>query len=231
MVEKGYDFVWRHGEVPYLIHPDDKRHVKLAVQVFCPHLEITGGESPPPPPTRRKTKAKASAAATHARKDSVLNSEAKEFYPAGHVKSVEAKSKRRRGKGARWATQGGHSDATIAAPATVKEGGDAEAEITGNDDEAVPESAIEVGNAVAPVVEDLPLKSDGDRDLTAEAVSLEHMMTHTPFNGHCPSCVRAKMLRKPARRIEHDPAVAPKKFGDLVNSLIDTQTMSIASPS
>ena len=26
------------------------------------------------------------------------------------------------------------------------------------------------------------------------------------------------MLRKPARRIAHDPAVAPKKFGDLVDA-------------
>ena len=26
------------------------------------------------------------------------------------------------------------------------------------------------------------------------------------------------MLRKPARRVEHDPATAPKKFGDLVNA-------------
>ena len=93
MVEKGYDFVWRHGEVPYLIHPDDKRHVQLAVQDFCPYLEITGGESPPPPPTRRKSKAKASAAATHSRTDFVLNVEAKEFYPAGQVKSGDAEKR------------------------------------------------------------------------------------------------------------------------------------------
>ena len=26
------------------------------------------------------------------------------------------------------------------------------------------------------------------------------------------------MLRKPARRVEHDPATAPNKFGDLVNA-------------
>ena len=52
----------------------------------------------------------------------------------------------------------------------------------------------------------------------AEAVSLEHTMTHTPFNGHCPSCVRAKTVRKPARRVEHDPAMAPTRFGDLVNA-------------
>ena len=76
----------------------------------------------------------------------------------------------------------------------------------------------EAGDAVARVVEELPLENDGRRDLKAEAASLEHMMTHTPFNGHCPSCVRAKMVRKPARKINHDPASAPKKFGDLVNA-------------
>ena len=69
-----------------------------------------------------------------------------------------------------------------------------------------------------PVVEDPPLEDDGRHNLKTEAVGIEHMMTHTPFNGHCPSCVRAKMVRKPARRIDHDPALAPKKFGDLVNA-------------
>ena len=59
---------------------------------------------------------------------------------------------------------------------------------------------------------------DGKRDLKAEAVSLEHMMTHTPYNVHCPSCVRAKMLRRLARRVVHDPAAMPNKFGDLVNA-------------
>ena len=77
---------------------------------------------------------------------------------------------------------------------------------------------IEAGDAVAPVVEEIPLENDGKRDLRAEAASLEHLMTHTPFNGHCPSCVRAKMVRKPARRVNRDPASTPKKFGDLVNA-------------
>ena len=63
-----------------------------------------------------------------------------------------------------------------------------------------------------------PLGLDGRRDLRAEAVSVEHLLTHTPFNPHCPSCLRAKMSRKPARRLQHDPATALKKFGDLVNA-------------
>ena len=77
---------------------------------------------------------------------------------------------------------------------------------------------IDVGDAEAVVDGDGPLDDDGKRDLKMEAVSLEHAMTHAPFNVHCPSCVRAKMLRRPARRVVHDPAATPKKFGDLVNA-------------
>ena len=79
VVEKGYDFVWRHGEVPYLIHPNKRQRVDLVVRDFCPFLEIKGGESPPPPPTRRRSAAKASVAATEARDDSILNIHAKAF--------------------------------------------------------------------------------------------------------------------------------------------------------
>ena len=97
--------------------------------------------------------------------------------------------------------------------------GDAEADVSRRDDDARPElESGGVGDAAEPVVDDLLLGTDGKRDLKAKAVTLEHMMTHTPFNGHRPSCVRAKMVRKPARRMEHDPAVAPKMFGDLVNA-------------
>ena len=77
---------------------------------------------------------------------------------------------------------------------------------------------IDVGDAEAPVDNDVLLVDDGKRDLKAEAVSLGHMMTHTPYNVHCPSCVRAKMLRQPARRVIHDPAAMPKKFDDLLNA-------------
>ena len=77
---------------------------------------------------------------------------------------------------------------------------------------------IDVGDAEAIVDVDVPLVDDGKRDLKTEAMSLEHVMTHTPYNVHCPSCVRAKMLRRPARRVVHDPAAMPKKFGDLVNA-------------
>ena len=69
---------------------------------------------------------------------------------------------------------------------------------------------VDIGNAEAEGGEDAPLGLDGRRDLKTEAVSLEHMLTHTPFNAHCPSCLRGKMLRKPASRADHDPATALK---------------------
>ena len=80
------------------------------------------------------------------------------------------------------------SDKMTSAPATMKDDGDDEGEVR-RDDDAGPAPVIEVGNAVVPVVDDLPLGNDGKRDLKAEAVSLEHMMTHTPFNGQCPHLI------------------------------------------
>ena len=77
---------------------------------------------------------------------------------------------------------------------------------------------VDVGDAEALADDDVPLVDDGKRDLKTEAVSLEQVMTHTPYNVLCPSCVRAKMLRRPARRVVHDLAAMPKKFGDLVNA-------------
>ena len=125
VVEKGYDFVWRHGEVPYLLHPDEQRRIDLVVQDFCPFLEIKGGQCPTPPTTRRRSAAKASAAATQTKEDSVLNIHAKEFYPEGHTVTVDANRKRRRGRGARWAASEVPSDKVTSAPATVRDDGDA----------------------------------------------------------------------------------------------------------
>jgi hypothetical protein len=59
---------------------------------------------------------------------------------------------------------------------------------------------------------------DGRRDLKAEARSFDHLLRHMPFNKYCETCVRAKMLRRPARRATHPAGEAPKKFGDLVNA-------------
>ena len=73
--------------------------------------------------------------------------------------------------------------------------GDAE-HIPHDEDDAGQAPVIDVGDAEVPVDDEAPLENDGRRDLKAEAVSLEHMMTHTPYNVHCPSCVRAKMARE-----------------------------------
>ncbi len=59
---------------------------------------------------------------------------------------------------------------------------------------------------------------DGRRDLKAEAKSTAHILRHMPFNKYCETCVRAKMLRRPARRAVHKSENVPKKFGDLVNA-------------
>ena len=126
----------------------------------------------------------------------------------------------------RWVKKAELNRTATTAPGIVDEGkgvgpidGDGDAgQIQPHDDDAGLEPVIDVGDAEAPVEDIIPLEDDGKRNLKAEAVSLEHMMTHTPYNVHCPSCVRAKMLRRPARRVVHDPAAMPKKFGDLVNA-------------
>ena len=46
----------------------------------------------------------------------------------------------------------------------------------------------------------------------------EYLLTHSPINPHCEACRRAKLTRKPARRIRRDPEEVPKKFGDLINA-------------
>jgi hypothetical protein len=68
---------------------------------------------------------------------------------------------------------------------------------------------------VAPPVEPDP---EGRRDLKAEAVSSTHILRHMPYNKYCETCVRAKMLRRPARRAVRNPDDIPRKFGDLVNA-------------
>jgi len=60
--------------------------------------------------------------------------------------------------------------------------------------------------------------SDGREDLKREALSLRHQLTHVPKNKYCPACMRAKMLRKPARRSKGKIAEQLQKFGNLVNA-------------
>ena len=60
--------------------------------------------------------------------------------------------------------------------------------------------------------------SDGRDDLKREALSIRHQLTHVPKNRYCPACLRAKMVRKHARRSKSSIAEKLTKFGDLVNA-------------
>ena len=108
------------------------------------------------------------------------------------------------------------NDQISVAPAIIDEGvtdslvvddGNAE-EIPHIDDGAAEALVIDIGNADAAGADGAPLGREGKRNLKAEAVSVERRMTHTQLNSHCPLCLRARMQRKPARRIDHDPATA-----------------------
>ena len=63
--------------------------------------------------------------------------------------------------------------------------------------------------------DELPLDSP---DLAEQAVSLRHLLTHEPKNPHCPTCQRAKMTAKPARRTRRHSGPPPVKFGDLITA-------------
>jgi hypothetical protein len=76
-------------------------------------------------------------------------------------------------------------------------------------------AVVEVPPAAAPHVD---IDPDARRDVKAEATSTTHILRHMPYNKYCPTCVRAKMLRRPARRAVRNPGDAPNKFGDLVNA-------------
>ena len=49
-------------------------------------------------------------------------------------------------------------------------------------------------------------------------MSIWHALTHSPYNEYCCSCQRAKMQRRPARRIVWPAGYKPTKFGDLVSA-------------
>ena len=70
----------------------------------------------------------------------------------------------------------------------------------GEEDEALPpeEEAVALPPSAPPVDGVLPGKRE--RDLKAEAVSVTHLMTHTPKNPYCAACQRSKVQRKPCRR-------------------------------
>ena len=191
VVRHGYDFVWRYDSDPFLISPEGQQ-IDLEVRDLCPYLNIDDGDDPPPPPPRRVRRTGTAAVAAHTTEDHVLDPNAEEFHPADK------------------------EEARPTAPA-IEDGGVGELAPQLDVDMRV-DSTINVGDAEAPGGDIIPEECDGRRNMKLEAMSMEHIMTHTPYNVHCPSCVRAKMSRKPARRVAHDPAAMPKKFGDLVNA-------------
>ena len=62
------------------------------------------------------------------------------------------------------------------------------------------------------------LARDDRRDLTAEAVSLDHLMTHSHNNPHCSSCPRAKMQAKRTPRRHPKEEDVPNTFGQQVTA-------------
>ena len=73
------------------------------------------------------------------------------------------------------------------------------------------EEALEHGDML-PIPEDEKKK----RDLKAEAMSTQHLMTHFPKNPFCPYCCRARMLRPGHRKAKShvNKESKPEKFGD-----------------
>ena len=62
------------------------------------------------------------------------------------------------------------------------------------------------------------LARDDRRDLMAEAVSLDHLMTHSHKNPHCSSCQRAKMQAKRTPRRHPKEEDVPTTFGQQVTA-------------
>ena len=54
----------------------------------------------------------------------------------------------------------------------------------------------------------------GEAALRNEAISLQHLMCHTPKNPFCETCNRAKMYQYPSRQKGASTQVEAKKFGD-----------------
>ena len=54
--------------------------------------------------------------------------------------------------------------------------------------------------------------------LRRQALCLAHLLTHQPKNPYCSACMRAKMMRRYAKRSRVAPTRVPAKFGDLVNA-------------
>ena len=86
----------------------------------------------------------------------------------------------------------------------------------GSAEPVVPIPAADVAAPEAEAVAEEVVERPG-RDLRAEAVSREHLMTHMPKNKYCPACQRAKMQHKPCRSGSSLGPV-PESFGDQVTA-------------
>jgi hypothetical protein len=86
------------------------------------------------------------------------------------------------------------------------------------DDEPAADEETVVEDAGVEPSEVLGAEAVATRDLKAEAVSLQHLMTHTPKNPHCAVCQRAKMQRAPCRRKKWFKGPKPETFGDQVTA-------------
>ena len=113
----------------------------------------------------------------------------------------------------------------FAADSEVGEGvasiaGRTDAHPTPADEKSVDEVANKDGDAeVEPMaVVPPPPEVQERRNLRAEAMSLQHLLTHSVHNPYCDACVKAKLKRVPARRKHGNATDAPQKFGDLVNA-------------
>ena len=52
--------------------------------------------------------------------------------------------------------------------------------------------------------------------LRAQAVSLQHLLTHLPKNPFCEACLRSKLNKVPARKIAKVAEEQPTSFGEKV---------------
>ena len=107
---------------------------------------------------------------------------------------------------------------TSSDPAKVRLGAAVEIPAAVNMAELRLDAVAELPPADPPPAPHVDVDPDGRRDLKAEAKSTAHILRHMPFNKYCETCVRAKMLRRPARRTVTKAENTPKKFGDLVNA-------------
>jgi len=79
---------------------------------------------------------------------------------------------------------------------------------------ALPEGEVEAPADSDVEPRSVPKAKKDEASLRAEAVSLEHRLTHRPKNPFCPICQRAKMYAPQARKSGGSTTIHSKAFGD-----------------